>query len=132
MAVNFQIRGVYSFEVYPVAILGGDFKNVTILSIMDRETANREIDTQALHVNLYPYLPVSTPNNPNGYDYIKIKTSTGQTTILGIAWINLETITLVESRVITVKIGNVSAADTARVRNALAQNGFTVTDISIT
>lgn len=131
MAVNLQIRQVYSFEVYPVAILGNNYRNATVVAVMDRETANKEIDTQALHVSLYPYLPPGTPNDPNGYDYVKIKMPSGETTVLGIAWIKPETVQLVESRVVTVKIANVSASDIVRIKNALVQNGFTSINVSI-
>lgn len=128
---NFQIKQTYSFNVYPVAILGNNFTNVTVLAIMDSDTANREIDVQAMHVNLYPFLPAGTPNDPAAYNYVKIRTTTGQTTILGLAWINADTVTLLASRTITVKISNVSAVDVARVQNALIQNGFTAIDIGI-
>ena len=131
MTNPFEIRKVYSWDVYPAALLGTNYKNVTVLAIMDRDTANKEIDTQALHVNFFPSLPAGTPNDPNGYDYIKIRTTAGQTTILGIAWINLASVTVVDSRTITVKISDVGAADITRVRNALVQNGFGSLDISI-
>lgn len=128
---NFQIRGVYSFDVYPAALMGTSFKNVTILAIMDADSANREVDTQALHVQAYPTLPIGTPNDPRGYDYIKIKTTAGETTILGLAWINDATVTQVSHSTINVAIGGVSASDVSKVRNALIQNGYNDLAISI-
>ena len=50
MSYNFQIREIYSFDVYPTAVLGNGFKNVTVLAVMDQESANQLIDTTALHV----------------------------------------------------------------------------------
>jgi hypothetical protein len=129
--INFVLRGVYSFDVFPAALLGTDYKNVTVLAIMDAATANREIDIQALHAQIYPMLPVGTPNDPYGYDYVKIKTTAGNVTILGIAWINDTTVTLVQSNTITAVIGNVSAVDVLRIRNALIQNGYNNIALSI-
>lgn len=131
MTTNFKIKGVYNFDVYPSAILGTSFKNVTVMAIMDRATANKEIDTQAMHVLMYPYLPSGSVNDPDGYDYIKIKTTTGQTTIIGISWINDDTVELVESRTVTVVIDGVTASDVNRIKNALVQNGYSALTISI-
>lgn len=132
MSINFQLRQVYDFDVYPSSLIGNNFKGVTILAIMDRQTANKEVDVQALHIQIFPLLPAnSAPNDPDGYDYVKIKTQSGETTILGMPWIKADTVRLVESRTIMVKIGGVASADIIRVRDALAQNGFSNVEISI-
>lgn len=130
--LNFQLRQTYSFDVYPVPILGNNFKNVTILAIMDKDSAVKEnFDPDAAHVAVLPYLPDPKPQSANGYDYIKIKTTAGIVTVLGIAWIKPETIELISAATITVKITNVTANDIPRIKNALAQNGYTATDLSI-
>ena len=131
MSYNFQIREIYSFDVYPTAVLGNGFKNVTVLAVMDQESANQLIDTTALHVNVYPYLPPGTPNRPDSYNYLKIKTANGETTVLGLPWINEASIEHVVSTSITVKVGNVQASDVAAIREALQQNGFTSLEISV-
>ena len=131
MAINFQIGVAYSFSVYPAALIGNNFVGVTVMAVMDYQSANREIDTQACHVAYYPSLPSGTPNKPSGYNYVKIKTTAGNTTILGLAWINEDTITVVTSRTITAVIGDVSAADLVRIKNALVQNGFNSVQLSI-
>jgi len=127
----FEIREIYSFDVYPAGVLGNGFQNVTVLAVMDQESANQIIDTQAVHVDVYPYLPAGTPNNPSAYNYLKIRTANGETTVLGVPWINEESIVHVDSTEITVKIGNVVASDVAAIRAALQQNGFTALDITV-
>lgn len=127
----FNIRQIYNFDMYAPALLGASYKSVTVLAVMDRETAARDIDPQALHVQVFPYLPAGTPNDPNGYDYVKIKTPAGNTTVVGIPWIKADTIVSVESRTITVQIANVNAGDVPRVRDALVQNGFNAVTLSI-
>lgn len=129
--INFKIRGIYSFDVYPAALLGTNFKAVTILSIMDAGTANREIPIRELHAQIYPTLPSGTPNDPYGYDYVKIQTTSGQITILGMAWINPNTVELLQSSVITAVISEVSAQDIMRIRNALIQNGYSNINLTI-
>jgi hypothetical protein len=127
---SFSIRQVYNFDVYPSSVIGSNFKGVTVLAIMDSETANKEFDTQSAHIQIYPFVP-GMVNDPKGYDYIRIRTISGETTIIGIPWIKEETIQLVESRTITVKLGNVSASDVPKIRDVLSQNGFSSFDITI-
>ena len=129
--IAFTLRGVYSFDVYPAALLPTSFNNVTIMAIMDTATANQYIDTMAMHVQVYPTLPAGTINDPNGYDYVKVQTATGNTAILGMAWINPSTVQLIQSSTITAVITNVSAADIPRIQNALAQNGYDSINLSI-
>lgn len=130
-AINFELRKVYDFDVYPSAILGSSFKSVTVMGIVDRDTANQSIDTQALHTQVYPFLPNGTPNDPNSYDYVKIRTVSGETTLLGLAWIKDDTVTLVSSTTAQVLIGNVAASDIPRIRDALVMNGFNNLDIKL-
>jgi hypothetical protein len=121
---DFKIRQVYSFDVHPVAILGTDFKNVTVLGVVDQETANQWIDTHAFHINVFPFLPAGTPNQPDGYNYLKIKTQSGAVTVIGMAWIKEDTIQSITSTKITVTLEQVTPDDVPRIRSALAQNGF--------
>jgi hypothetical protein len=129
--LNFQVRQVYNFKVYPAALLGNDFNGVTILAIMDRDSAAKEIDPQGKHIQVYPFLPAGTPNDPNAYDYIKIRTSAGIVTILGIAWIDPSSIVLVSQRTATIVVDNVNAGDVPRIVNALSQNGFRSVSVSL-
>jgi hypothetical protein len=133
MSSIFEIRQVYDFDVYASALLGTNFNNVTILAIMDRSTAEREIDVQAMHAQIYPLLPANTaPNDPDGYDYVKIKTVSGETTILGLPWIKTDTIALVEARTIVATFGNAKASDVARIRDMCSQNGFSLVSVVVT
>lgn len=124
MSYNFQIGLTYSFEVYPSAILGTDFKNVKVLAILDKDSANQIISTQSMHVNVYPYLPAGTPNSPAGYNYIKILTQSGATTCIGIPWIKESTISVVEFKRATAVIDGVTLEDGPKIAAALLKNGY--------
>ena len=129
--ISFQLRSVYSFDIYPTALIGTIFNNVTVLSIMDPSSAAKEVDIQALHIQIFPTLPAGTPNDCTAYDYVKVRTAAGQTIILGMAWINAATVTLVTANTITAVITGVSTADIPRIMNALVQNGYNNVNISI-
>jgi hypothetical protein len=126
-----NIRSTYNFEVYGTQILGNNYSGVTILAIMDADSAAKEIDAVSKHAAMFPYLPNGTPNNWRSYDYVKIKTVTNQVTVIGMPWIKENTITLVEARTATIKVGNVTGSDANRIRNALITNGFNDIEITI-
>lgn len=127
----FNIRSIYSFNVYPAALLNTSWDNVTVVAIMDPATAAKEEDIQALHIQVYPTLPAGTINDFKSYDYIKVQTVSGNTFILGIPWIIPSTVVLVESNTIKAVIGGVSANDVSRILNALVQNGYKNVTMSI-
>ena len=121
---DFKLKATYSFDVFPTSVIGNNYQNVTVLAIMDRETVDKEINAQALHIQCFPFLPPGTPDSPDGYDYIKIRMSSGQVTYLGMAWINEATIQSNDYRTLTAVITGVTSNDAPRVKAALLQNGF--------
>lgn len=131
MTFQFKNRSVYSFDVYPAAILGTGFKNVTVQAILDYHSALAFADLEALHINVFPHLPNNTPNRPQDFDYLWLRTENGDTTIIGIPWIIEETITLVESLRMNVVIDGVGSIDIERVRACLSQNGYNRIEISL-
>lgn len=128
---DFKIGSSYVFETYAGSILGTTFKEATCVAIMDGETALRENDVISIHANVFPSLPVGTPNSYSGYPYVKFKLKTGQSMILGMPWIKENTISLVETVnvQVTVKLNSISEAD--NVRRALVSNGITDFEIKI-
>jgi hypothetical protein len=122
--IPLNIGKVYSFDTWVPAILGNDYQNVTLQGEMDYETASRSRDVEADHARLFPLLPAGTPNNPEAYTYIKVKTLSGASVILGRPWINEATIETVNSSVMDVTIGGITASDIPTVRQALAANGY--------
>ena len=127
---DIAVKGMYSFSLYPDALIGDGFKGCTVLSIMDAETARLFEDIDALHAKVYPYLPAGTPNDASAYNYLKLKTSAGLTTVIGLSWINESTIVAVESIQATVTFKNLLSTDIQKLRDALSHNGFSDFTIS--
>lgn len=123
-ATQFAVNGKYNFEVFPTAILGNDFKNVVVLGIVHPSIAQNFLDIEATHVQVYPYLVTGTPNDARGYDYLMIRTISGIITVLGLPWINADTIENVESGTMVVEIVNVTSQDIQRVSDSLVANGY--------
>jgi len=131
MDVAFQIGGMFSFEVYAVGVLGTNFKNVKILAIFDQDTAESQgLDTRAMHAQVYPSLPATTPNNPGRYNYIKILMPSGEKQILGLAWIIGSTIAVVNRGKWIVELDNLGSDRENDILKALSANNLPVTSIS--
>lgn len=124
MAVEFKVSHSYSFDVYPSPILGTGFSNCTVLSIMDHDSAALQVDTMALHAQVYPYLPTGTPDDPTLFTYLKIRLPSGDTTILGSSWVNMATVQEITRTTIVATIKNVTPNDLDTVRRVLLANGF--------
>ncbi len=132
MAFNFRINQRYSFDVYPSSVLGTNYKNVTVLAVLGYQAAlTFGSDINAIQGNVYAYLPAGTPDRPEEYDYILLKTDTGQTTVLARQWINEESIRSTASSKAVVTIEEVGSEDIEAIRAALFANGFEKVDIRI-
>lgn len=132
MTTNFKNRVKYSFDIYPVAILGTGFKNVTVDSQLNYQTAMGFIDVDALHQNVYAYLPAGTPDRPQDFDYLLITTEDGNQTVIGIPWIVDESVVVVQNLKASVLIEDIgSTSDIERLRACLSQNGFNKNTITL-
>lgn len=118
-----------SFEVYPFQILGDGFNNAKVLAIVDAETAQYWIDPVSMHAAVFPTLPQGTVNKHDGYMYVKLRLSNGQTTAIGLPWIRSESLRIINTRKLQLTIDNVTAEDEPRVLRALSANGFTAVDV---
>ncbi|WP_144106665.1 phage DNA polymerase-associated SH3 family protein [Paraburkholderia sp. BCC1886] len=131
MSYNYQIGQVLSFSLYPTAVLGNSLDNVTVLGTLDQDSANAIIDTVGMYLKVAPYLPSPVPTGADQYNYIKVKTSQGVITALGMPWINESTIVATTNQTITATISGVTASDVTGVQNALISNGYTNISVSI-
>lgn len=129
--MDFQTNGKYSFDVYPVAILGTAFKNVQILGKFGERTAQAlGLDTRAMHAAVFPSLPSYTPNDPSQYNYLQLLLPSGSTTIIGEAWIKADTVQLVTLGKFVVEITDAAASEQNDIVKALTANGKKVGSIT--
>lgn len=130
MTTPLELRKVYNFNVYPAVFLGSDFSGSTVLSFLSPTDALKEIDIYALHAKYYAYLPSGTPNDPTGYDYVRILLPSGNKIILGIPWIDSNSIQLIMSQTVTVSLTGIIPGDVAKIKSLLAANGIKYNSIS--
>lgn len=131
---NVQIGQRFSFEVYPTAILGNNFRDVRLEGIISARTAaSYGVDIEALHANVYPSLPPGTaPNDPFQYNYIRIQYPSGELAVLGIPWIRQETIQISTGGRVTLAFEDKTQADLDRILLALSSNGYRPDVVQVT
>lgn len=127
----FEIDNVYNFNTVAPAILGADFKRATVLAILNYTIASTYINIETNHVNIFPYLPEGTVNDPKTYKYLLIKTETGENTVLALPWINLDTVVKVTGQTLTIKINDITGDDSTKIRDSLILMGFNSFTMSI-
>lgn len=123
--MKMQLNGIYSFDLYPAAVVAATLNNAKVVSIMNGETAASYLDVMALHNSVRPYLPDGLSTNPLEYTYLRLITETGAETYVAYEWINEATITVVNSNTCTIKISPFDPAMLPALRQVLIQNGFT-------
>ena len=128
---DLPIGSVVSFETYAPAVLGTSYKNCKIMSHLDVEDVRAlGSDAIARHANVYPSLPVGSPNDPGGYKYVKVRLVSGKVDYIGVVWIRQETIEMRQPNRITIVIEDVGYNDVQNVQDILSAadySKFTVT-----
>lgn len=120
----------YSFEVHATELLGTDYVDVTVLSLLNYQTAARlGFDAAAMQAQVSPYLPDSVPKNYQNYTYLMLQTKGGETRFLAEEWIRSDTIQVRDMTTAIVTIGRVSPSDSTRIIAALNANNFNEVDV---
>lgn len=114
----------FSFEVFPSAVLGY-FRDVVLDCRLSANGARSfGVDVDALHANVYRTLPSTVPNDPNAYDYIRVRHANGTYTIVGVPYIRAESIQMSTFGVLTLRFEGVNQQDQQRILNAVSASGY--------
>ena len=125
---NIQIGQRFSFEVYPSAIMGNNFKDVVLEGSLSPDMAKAfGIDIVSLHANVYRTLPSTVPNDPTKYNYVRVRHPNGQYSVVGIPYIRPDSIVISTQGVLNLRFDGVTQADQTRILNALSANGYAPT-----
>ena len=99
---DISIGAKISFELYPAAQYGSNFKNVTLTAIFNSDIARMlGMDVIATNQQVYQSLPSGTPNDPTQFDYFQVSFSGGETMILGGPWIREGTLVIHNGKKLT-------------------------------
>jgi len=127
-----QIGQRFSFDVYPAAVLGNNFRDVRLEAIISARTAaSYGVDIQALHANVYPTLPPGVPDDPFQYSYVRVEMKSGEFTVIGVPWIRAETIAISASGKATLVFTDVTQTDIDRILLACSSNGYSPASVNV-
>ncbi|MBE0438159.1 MAG: hypothetical protein IBX57_00130 [Gammaproteobacteria bacterium] len=121
-----EYGNIISFDTYPASIIGARFEDVKVMALLDKETAKQYIDPDTLHVNVYPLLPAGSPDDPDAYQYVKLKHPNGNITVIGTPWIIPDTLSIVNKGNLTILIEDVTVTDREVILRAIKDNGYQV------
>lgn len=124
MAYAFQLNKTYTFSTTAPALLGTMVKNAKLTSIMDYESARKYDEIDLKYRNIYPLLPVGTPDQVRSCVFYKFKAENGSTVVLADQWINESSVELIEAINIRINVTDISIEDITRIRDTLLSLGY--------
>lgn len=132
MAIAFELKKIYNFnmksEVTP--LLGEKFTNMKVLSIMTSDQALKERDIATLHEQVKPFLE-NVSVNISDLNYILFETIDKEKVIYPIEYIDMTSLTVVESIDIRVDLSKCSTTDLEMIKTILNESGYTNYDINV-
>ena len=128
MAGTFELRKRYNFTTKAPAILGAEYRNVMVESIMTATEAVKYSDVLTLHEQIRTVLNLDL--EVANCTYIKFRTLDGETVILALEYINSDSIVEVKTINIRVDIFDTNTEDINILRTRLVELGYKNIDIS--
>lgn len=131
--INSDLIGkIVSFDTYAQYILGDKFTRCKVVGILDAETARHYHDIEALSIAIYSTLPEGTIKDYTQYQYLKVKLSNGNSTVVAIPWIKKDTLTIHTDVAINIRIDGINVSDIDTIRGILLAynyNQLTITQL---
>lgn len=118
-----------SFNTRAPGVLGARIENVTVTAILDYQIAAMLTDINAQHARVKSAIP-DLPEQAGAYNYARLVFRNGSDYIIGIPWIDANSIEVIGERSLFITIPRITDAMERVVRQALLQNGVDNFDIS--
>lgn len=118
-----------SFKLH-TKLLKDEYQHVVVKGIVGYDIAISFEDVAVHHENIYSTLPQGTPRNPQDYEYLLVKTQSGETKAVGVPWIK-DPVTVIESAIIRITVNQASVGDVETIKRALNSYGFTDFNIEV-
>jgi len=120
--MSFKIKGRYTFTTLAPHVLGAEYRNVTVESIMSYNDAVKKRDVTTLHSILLDTIP-NLPQSPDLCQYLSLVTESGESLVIAVEYIDAESIQVVSGINIKIELRNSSLEDLNTIRLALNELG---------
>lgn len=123
---KFQVGDVISFDVHVSGVLTQDYDNVTVKGLIPAESCDKYgYDVYALHAQIYRMIPQGTmEDNPDSYPYLLVKTLDEQWKVVGLPWINADTIRVHRQITAVFTVPNIAQEDINLIRDVINRYGY--------
>jgi len=122
--ISDYIGSTVRFDTAAPSVLGAARQNVTVLAVLDLDTAMLLADVRAKHAQVKNYL-TDLPQSAGSYNYVKLRYANGSIEVLGIPWVQHDTIEVIDNRKLVITVTTVSDSTENLIKQALLQNGIT-------
>lgn len=123
-----ELNDLVSFDLHVSSVLPQDYHLVRIKAIIPASVADKfGTDVYALHAQVYRLVPQGQiEDNPDAYYYLVVETQDKETRVVGIPWINKDTIRVFKQNKVTFSVVNCADEDIQSIRDAIARHGYHV------
>ena len=123
---KFKLKDVISFETHASQVLPQDYERVTVIGVIPASDCHLYgFDAYAVHAQVFRLVPAGTmDNDPESYDYLRLRTLNGETRIVGIPWINASTIKVFKKTTASFIVEDIAQEDVNKIRLAIARHGY--------
>lgn len=130
---TFGLKKTYNFRTLSPVILGAEYKNMKVISILANTEAVKYSDISTLHTTIKndTAYPISgLPSNVTDLTYILFQNASGDKVVMASEYIDPYSITEVVALNAVVTVNNITSADMSVIRTILAEAGYS--NISMT
>lgn len=124
----FEIKKTYNFTTLVPSLLGGEYKNMQVVSLMTPDEAVKYQDILTLHEQVRTLITLNM--SANECTYVKFKTLEGDTKIIALEYIEPDSIKEVTTVNIRIELQRASTEDISIITARLKELGYVDFDVT--
>lgn len=124
----FEIKKTYNFTTLVPSLLGGEYKNMQVVSLMTPDEAVKYQDILTLHEQVRTLIALNV--SANDCTYVKFKTLEGDTKIIALEYIEPDSIKEVTTVNIRIELQRATTEDISIITARLKELGYIDFDVT--
>ena len=124
----FEIKKTYNFTTLVPSLLGGEYKNMQLVSLMTPDEAVKYQDILTLHEQVRTLIALNM--SANDCTYVKFKTLEGDTKIIALEYIEPDSIKEVTTVNIRIELQRATTEDISIITARLKELGYVDFDVT--
>ena len=124
----FEIKKTYNFTTLVPSLLGGEYKNMQVVSLMTPDEAVKYQDILTLHEQVRTLIALNM--SANDCTYVKFKTLEGDTKIIALEYIESDSIKEVTTVNIRIELQRATTEDISIITARLKELGYVDFDVT--